>query len=223
MEVGRAIGRAGFAASEFHSEDVPSTFGGPMEVPGLVHRSGAWFAFAREYRAYRYSDQFSDIGHHASFAPGSHSPVEQRGPLEWPGMLAACQEWLGNIRTALDAVDFETAVEQGTQEVAARETAAHDRPFTPSERSTIERQLEEVQAAVSSASSQRAEDMVYIREQFDALREELVRMKRGRWKQMLIGAGVSLATRNIVPPDVARRAVHSVIDAIKHLPDLLPP
>ena len=220
-EVGRAIGRAGFSASEFHSEDIPSTFGGPVEVPGLVHRSGAWFAFAREYRSYSYSDQLHDIGHHASFSPGSLSPVEEQGPLEWPGMLAALQAWLRNMRAALDAVDFATAVEQGATELAVGKSELDDRPFTAVERSAIERQLDEMESAIAAAATKRADDMDYIRTQFEGLREELARMKRGRWKQLLLGTGVSFAARQVVPPDVAQTAVHAVMDAVRRLPELL--
>jgi hypothetical protein len=224
-ELARIIGSSGLAPSDFDHVNVDGSYFGSSEpVPAIFYKPAAyWFGFGRYYRSHSYSGDGKDVGFRAGLRPGSETPFETRGPLNWSEMRAAFQDWISYVQRELAAPDFWTAVAGASSEFGLGAESDESR-FTPHEQNAVAEQLRSIEEQLADAARRQTESDAFVRLQFAELREELAKMKRGKWKTFFIGSLAKMAITHVVPAEV----VSAVFDRmsqffIEHLPQLPPP
>ena len=221
-ELGREIGKAGLLAPDFAVGQVRTDFAGAVFENALVHRpSGNWFAFARYLKSYGYSEHVEDEGHYVGYVPGQHSPFAKSGPLDWPEVVREFARWLVYMQKELSAASFEDAVAAGARESVNRADSSANAPFTAPERSQIESVLSRIEESLRASEQARRGTEEFVRAEFSALREELAKMKRGRWKNLFTGSLVKLAAERIVATEVAQEAFATARDFVAEGADKL--
>lgn len=221
-DLGSLIGSAGYAPSEFHEETGRISVSGDPSTPALIHASGAWFGFGRHYRASAYSDTLTDEGFSVAFAPGGASPSEERGPLKWQGVAVAFKDWLRYIREELSAPDFDSAALHAATLNALPAESADDLPFSLAERDEIAERLIRLEEELVKQGAARAADAAEVQRGFADLRDELTRMRRGRWKTFVLGTVMQLAGKRAISSEVAKNALEAIGDVIQNWAHRLP-
>lgn len=212
QSLGKILAASQLDPSLFRWDHLDVDFAGYDPLPGILHTpTGYYFAFARHYQARGY-DSVVDAGHRVGFSPGKESDSEDHGPLEWRDVEAFFGRWLQYLRRELDAKDFWEAVAGVKGVTGYDDSDLEETPFTPEERENLTNRLAEIQARLSSLESLRAQDIAFVKKQFGDLREELSRMRRGRWKKLFLGTLANLALRQIIPPELIRGALEALRD-----------
>jgi hypothetical protein len=190
-EVFEAIKEAGMSPSEFRftePEDEHDDQGErftPDHYPRLLHLpSKYWF---------RFGDNF------ASYTPGSESIEQTDDNLIWVGKRAAIRMWLGNLKREIDAPDLWASFSQEDELLSLEPTEAVNTPFSPEEQIQIKVAIEEFRIYITSTYSLSPEPLAKINRKLDYLIDASTRLGRIDWKNLFVGALISLALRQLSP------------------------
>lgn len=205
-ELGELLGKNGYSASDFRLERGRVAIRGDSSYPALRHASGAYFAFGRHFRAYAYSDHLTDEGFRVGFSPGTDSPSEERGPLDWTGVSSAFDVWLKVIRDELAAPAFAEAATLACSMHGLSDDAADNTPFNAKEQNEVLGRLNAIEAELA----RQALDVDAVRRTMADLRDELTRMQRGRWKSLALGAIFKLTLDRAIETEAAKRALDEI-------------
>lgn len=222
-DLGLIIAQSGLARNDFELTSVDGGFAGyvsPHDTPGVIHRpSGGWFGIARHMESQGITSAPRNVGFLIAFMPGAEKRVEEHGRLEWRSVLDQCRTWLKYLAREVQAPSFAAVLESA----GAEETAKAEQPFTPIEAESISHALQDLQGTLQDLGQVQAQHHDYVVQEFAALREELTKMRRGRWRKMAMGTIVNMATNSVIPPDAASRIWARIEQVIASASSLLPP
>lgn len=174
-----------------------------------------WFAFAQD-----------DKGrHYVEYRPGRGSERTQRNGLPWGVAVDAFAHWLEAVRREHEAPDlWADLAGEGAHAVGVENT-----PFTPAEQVQISRVLRELSENVRANFELTAGQLAAIDERLTYLEDAAGREGIGRidWRNIFVGAFVTLGLEAVLRSDVVRAAVmfglHALVglfggDAMPELP-----
>lgn len=210
----RAISGSSFQLTDFEVEEYDFGLSGFAHVPAVRHLpTGARFGFGRKSRARGYAIRTVEDSLAVALNPGRDTRVQIVGVDGWSSVSPLVTEWLSNLRRELDA---EAYLAGALQADSARSTAAaseDERLATTAEQVELSSRLDALEIALSQSIEGAEDRQRVLLAEFAALREELSRMRKGRWRKLVVGTLVGLATDAVVPA----AAIQSVIREVRDL------
>lgn len=183
------IKEAGLAPSEFDWEDIES-----VDDPGslrthqfnqLVHRPSGYAAlFGTDYLA---------------FSPGQETQNETEYKLNWVGKYLSVKRWLSYLRRELETPDLWASVAQEAELLSLEPADATNSPFTDEEMAQIKRAIEEIRTYITSTHELSDEPLRRVNDKLDYLIDASTRLGRIDWKNLFVGALISLAIQQLTP------------------------
>jgi hypothetical protein len=220
--LGQLIGEHGFDESDFRWTETDGPY--VSTYPKLTHgASGSHAIFGENRGDGGYGPRRARGPHDLTLIPGEQTATgDDHIGLIWNDVVEEVAGWLGRIKEDESAPSFWEALSAAGESVAPETISNADDPFGG----------EEVQLLIATLD-QLADDLTVdlpedpasqIRKEFEELRAEVTKLKKGRWITMAQGALVNLTMRLLIPREAASAAWESIVQVLKALGTIaLPP
>jgi hypothetical protein len=149
-----------------------------------------------------------------AYSPGSEKPTELEINLDWIGKLSAVRLWLYNLKREIEAPDLWAALSQEQEILNLEPSEAVNTPFTLDEQLQIKTAIEEIRIYITSTYSLEGDSLTKINRKLDYLIDASTRLGRIDWKNLFVGALISLALQQLSPSGPGLR---ELVGAAGHL------
>jgi hypothetical protein len=134
-----------------------------------------------------------------SYSPGEQRPQQTENKLNWVGKREAVHHWLMYLKREIDAPDLWASLAQGRELLGAEPVGAVNTPFTADEQVQIKKTIEEIRVYITSTYSLASEPLAKVNRKLDYLIDASTRIGRIDWKNIFVGALLSLALQQLSP------------------------
>ncbi|MEI8013283.1 MAG: hypothetical protein WCH20_00455 [Nitrospira sp.] len=134
-----------------------------------------------------------------SYSPGPQGPNETERNIGWTGKYLAVERWLTYLKREIDAPDLWASLAQEQELFSAEPAGAVNAPFNADEQVQIRKAVEEIRVFISSTYSLAGEPLATVNRKLDYLIDASTRVGRIDWKNIFVGALLSLALQQLSP------------------------
>jgi hypothetical protein len=136
---------------------------------------------------------------HVVFSPGAETQQQEVDKLKWVGKLELLSIWLTYLQREINAPDLWASLAQERELLGAEPAGAVNTPFTADEQVHIKRTIEEIRVYITSTYSLAGEPLAKVNRKLDYLIDAATRLGRIDWKNIFVGALVSLILQQVIP------------------------
>ena len=147
---------------------------------------------------------------HVAFSPGEEAQRQQIDRLNWVGKSTFLRNWLTYLKREIDAPDLWGSLSQEQELLSIEPAEAVNTPFTADEQVQIKSAIEEIRVYIISTYSLAEEPPAKINRKLDYLIDASTRLGRIDWKNLFVGALISLALQQLSPSGPGLREVLGV-------------
>ena len=131
------------------------------------------------------------------YSPGQESPIENGTKIDWIGKLSVVRLWLSNLKREVEAPDLWASLSQEQELLSLEPAEATNTPFTPDEQRQVKQAIEEIRIYITTTYTLESEPLARINRQLDYLIDASTRLGRIDWKNLFVGALISLALQQL--------------------------
>ena len=132
------------------------------------------------------------------FSPGEETSQEQSNELSWTGKIGKLRLWLGYLKREVEAPDLWASLARERELLGVEPAGAVNTPFSAEEQIQAKRAIEEIRIYISSTYSLADEPLAEVNRKLDYLIDASSRLGRIDWKNIVIGALVTLALERVL-------------------------
>jgi len=149
-----------------------------------------------------------------SFSPGDTSLHSSQTARDWAASVLAVSVWLKNLKREIGTPDLWGSLAQEGELLGAEPAEAVNTPFNADERAQIKRAIDEIRVYITTTYSLTDEPLRRVNAKLDYLTDASTRLGRIDWKNLFVGALISLAVQQLSPSGPGLR---ELIAAAGHL------
>jgi hypothetical protein len=216
--VAAVLQKAGLDSTEFRWHR-PYVWGGPdLGHPRLIHEpTGFYFEF-------RWSEKWQK--HTFSYSPAAEAAELQHNHGEvWEFVLEAVYKWANLLRAELEAPDLWKQFANHRHAVEALTTpearSSEDEQFSPREQRLLRERIDQILESLDQVGIDNPVAQRITREEFEALKEEVERLSRGKWVRLALGTVAKLIMASVIEPDTADRLLRWISSGMEQIRGLL--
>lgn len=142
---------------------------------------------------------FTFSGDSVIFSPGANTVSQEVKQLAWVGKSNALRYWLSYLKREIEAPDLWGALAQEQELFRAEPAGAVNAPFNAAEQVQIKKAVEEIRVYITSTYSLTGEPLAKVNRKLDYLIDASTRLGRIDWKNIFVGALLSLALQQLSP------------------------
>jgi hypothetical protein len=132
-----------------------------------------------------------------SYSPGPESPTETEHRLDWGGKRSAVYRWLTYLKREVEAPDLWASLSQEQALLSLEPAEATNTSFTPDEQRQVKQAIEEIRIYITTTYTLESEPLARINRKLDYLIDASTRLGRIDWKNLFVGALISLALQQL--------------------------
>lgn len=190
-EVFAKITAAGLDPLDFNFEEQRKeerAFAGRTEIL-LAHR----LVHTPSEYAFRFGENW------VSYSPGAEAIEELTENLNWAQKMWAVERWLTYLKREINAPDLWASLAQERELLGTEPVGAVNAPFNAEEQAQIKLAIDEIRVYITSTYSLASEPLAKVNRKLDYLIDASTRLGRIDWKNIFVGALLSLALQQLSP------------------------
>jgi hypothetical protein len=149
-----------------------------------------------------------------SFSPAQEEKQDTFRTLFWKERVSFLKDWLGYLKRELDAPDLWASLVESQELLKVEPAQAVNTPFNAEEQIHIKQAIEEIRVNITSTYSLAHENLIKVNRQLDYLIDASKRLGRIDWKNLFVGALITLALQELAPTGADLRQLLSVAGSL---------
>ena len=136
---------------------------------------------------------------HLRYSPALDSTNAVEYTVNWAEMYLVAKRWLTYLKRELETPDLWASLSQEQEMLGVEPAEAVNTPFNAKERIQVKLAIEEIRIYIASTYSLADEPLAKVNRKLDYLIDASTRLGRIDWKNLFVGALISLAVQHLTP------------------------